>query len=137
MPADYRIDPERRRVLSSGSGVYSMDDALGHMNGLLKDPEYSFSFSQRVDFRGITEVALSHNQIFDLASRSVFSPGAKRAFVTRGPVQCGLVRMFQTYRSARGEQGIRVFTDIEEAVRWLDDGEAHAATGGAADAPAA
>lgn len=122
MPADYTIDRERRRVLSSGTGIYTMEDALDHMGRLVKDPDFDPSFTQLLDFRGITEIALTHEQIFDLATRSVFAPDAKRAFVTASPVQYGLVRMFQTYRSAKGERGIQVFKDLETAVRWLDGG---------------
>jgi len=33
--------------------------------------------------------------------------------------QFGLARMFQSYRSVKGETGIRVFMSMEEAIAWL------------------
>ena len=40
MPAFYFIDKERRLVFSSGSGVLTLEDMLGHRSRLLKDPDF-------------------------------------------------------------------------------------------------
>ncbi len=113
--------------MSSGSGVLSLEEAVGHMNRLSSDPAFHPSYSQLVDFRGIARVTLSHEDIYELSTRQVFLPDSKRAFVTAGAEQFGLARMFQSYRSAKGERGIRVFSDYEEAVAWLDAEEPGAA----------
>ena len=89
------------------------------MDRLSADPDFEPTFSQLIDFAGITKVTLSHDEIYDLASRHVFAPGAKRALVTPTMEQFGLARMFQSYRSVKGETGIRVFTRMEEALAWL------------------
>jgi hypothetical protein len=120
MPAEFRIDRGRRRVFTTGNGVLSWDDAVGHMERLSKDPDFDPAFSQLADFRKVTAFELTHDQIYDLANRRVFADGAKRAFVTETPTQFGLARMFQTYLSSKGAQGIRIFSNIEEAIRWLD-----------------
>ncbi len=90
------------------------------MDRLSADPEFDLTFSQLIDFAGITKVALSHDEIYDLSSRHVFAPEARRAFVTTTMEQFGLARMFQSYRAAKGETGIRVFTLMEEALVWLE-----------------
>jgi hypothetical protein len=116
---DYRIDRARRCVLSTGSGELSYKDGLGHMDRLSADPDFDPTFSQLIDFAGFTKVTLSHDEIYDLASRHVFAPDARRAFVTTTMEQFGLARMFQSYRSVKGETGIRVFMSMEEAIAWL------------------
>lgn len=120
MPIVYEIDRNKRRVVSSGTGVLSLEEAKGHMNRLANDPAFHPSFSQLIDFRGITKVTLSHEDVYELSTRQVFLPDSKRAFVTANTEQFGLARMFQSYRSAKGERGIRVFSSYEEAVTWLD-----------------
>ena len=89
------------------------------MDRLVADPGFDPTFSQLIDFAGITKVALSHDEIYDLSSTHVFASDAKRAFVTTTMEQFGLARMFQSYRAAKGEAGIRVFTKMEEALAWL------------------
>jgi hypothetical protein len=90
------------------------------MDRLSADPEFDPTFSQLIDFAGITKVTLSHDEIYDLSSRHVFASDARRAFVTTTMEQFGLARMFQSYRAAKGETGIRVFTVMEEALVWLE-----------------
>ena len=120
MPIDYKIDRAKRRVVSTGNGDFSHKDAKGHMDRLSADPDFDPTFSQLIDFAGITKVSLTHDKIYDLAARHVFASDAKRAFVTVTMEQFGLARMFQSYRSAKGESGIHVFTDMKEAIAWLD-----------------
>lgn len=107
-------------MVSAGDGVLSWDAALGHMERLSQDPQFDPAFSQLMDFRGVTRVDLSHDQIYELAQRRVFSDGARRAIVAPSPVQFGLARMFQSYSLARGARGIQIFPEMGEAVAWLN-----------------
>ncbi len=50
MPLFYKIDKERRLVMSTGSGVFSVADAVSHMEKLSKDPDFDPGFSQIADF---------------------------------------------------------------------------------------
>lgn len=59
MPAIYKIDKERRLVLTSASGVFTLADAVSHMERLSKDPDFDPSFSQIADFTQVTRVELS------------------------------------------------------------------------------
>lgn len=139
MPADYRIDAAKRRVFSEGIGHLVYDDLKGHMNRLSRDPKFDPTFSQLLDFRGVTTLELKADDIITLAAFRVFSPESKRAFVAPDPVKFGLARMYEAYRAPKGDRGIRVFKDYDEAVEWLDRDEQVDAAGDdgfrAADAP--
>ena len=45
MPAFYKIDKQRRLVLSSAYGVFSRADSVAHREKLLKDPDVDPSYS--------------------------------------------------------------------------------------------
>jgi hypothetical protein len=55
MSAYYNIDKELRLV-STGSGVLTMTDALAHQEKLLKDPDFSPRFCQLMDLTQVTNV---------------------------------------------------------------------------------
>jgi hypothetical protein len=120
MPADYRIDPENRRVWSSGTGVLTHEDITGHMSRLARDPQFDPSFSQLMDFRHITKVEVTTEQLIELTEVRIFSPESKRAMVTLSGMHFGLARMYESYRTAKGDRAIRVFLDFKEALEWLD-----------------
>jgi len=44
MPTFYKIDKERRLVMTTASGVTTMDDALAHQKRLLHDPDFAPNF---------------------------------------------------------------------------------------------
>jgi len=120
MPVAYTIDKEKRRVVSWGEGALSWDDIIAHMESLTKEPEFEPTFSQLIDFTNVTKIELTHDQIYELAKRTVFTRGAMRAFVAGNPIQYGLSRMFQSYRKVFGTETIHIFTDRREATEWLD-----------------
>lgn len=119
MPAFYKIDKERRLVLTTGSGVYTLADAVSHMDKLSNDPDFDPNFSQIVDFTQVTRIELSADEIRRLAQRTIFSASARRAFIAPDEVSFGIGRMFETLRSLEGEKGIGVFRTLEEALDWV------------------
>jgi hypothetical protein len=121
VPAEYYIDRVARRVVSAVRGVYSFDVAVGRMRRLQKEPGFDSGFSLLIDFREATKIDLSHDEIVELSTIHVFSPESKRAYVVANPEQFGLARMFASYRSLEKKHVFRVFTDMAEAVAWLDD----------------
>jgi len=124
MSAFYNIDKERRLVLSSGTGVLTREDLLGHMDRLSKDPDFDPDFSQVLDFTQITALEIGPEDVRQLAQRSIFSPRSRRAFVVKDDFQYGLARMFEIHRELKGEMGIRVFRTFEEAMDWITVGDA-------------
>jgi hypothetical protein len=119
MAAFYQIEKEARLVRTHATGAFDYEDAISHMSRIKKDPDFDPTYSQLLDFREVTEMILSHDEIVSLSAVEVFSRQSRRAFLVGTPEQFGLARVFQTYRSSRGDQTISVFTDPEEAFAWL------------------
>jgi hypothetical protein len=119
MPADFFIDPQMGMVFSKAMGVFGRVEALDHMNRLLHHPDFRPEFNQLLDFRGITKLELTSEEVRGLANRTIFSAHSKRAFVMASDLQFGLGRMFKTYREIGGEQGIMIFRVMAEALSWL------------------
>jgi len=119
VPAFYKIDKQRGLVLSSGSGVLTKSDLVTHMQQLLHDPEFDPKFSQLADFSEVNSFDLTGDDVRELASKSVFSSQSRRALIASGDLAFGLGRMFEALRDLKGESGIRVFRDKEEALTWV------------------
>lgn len=119
MPAFYKIDKERRLVLSSGTGVFNKEAAQAHQERLLTDPEFDPSYSQLMDFTHVTQIDLTAADIQQLALRNIFSPESRRAFLVTNDLAFGLARMFEILRESAGERGIGVFRNLEEALDWV------------------
>jgi hypothetical protein len=119
MPVFYKIDKERRIVLSSGSGVLTLADAKAHQQRLSNDPDFDPCFSQIADFTQFSQFDLSSEDIRQMAEMSLFSPQSRRAFIVPNDFAFGLARMFQILRDIAGEQGIHVCRSLEEALDWV------------------
>jgi hypothetical protein len=119
MPAFYNIDQERRLVISTASGVFTMSDALAHQQKLRADPDFDPSFSQLQDYTHITGMELTPDDIRRLAQNSVFSPDSRRAILVTSDVAFGLARMFEVLREYAGEKGIQVFRNLDDALDWV------------------
>src|SRR6266853_3969647 len=119
MPAFYKIDKERRLVMSSGSGVLTKEDIFGHQERLSKDPDFDPTFSQLSDFTHITKIDITPEDVRLAAKKNLFSPQSRRAMLVKDDLQFGLARMFEIHRELAGEKGIRVFRKIEDALDWI------------------
>jgi len=120
MPYSYRIDAERHLVITTVWGEFTLEIILEHQSALTKDPAFDPGFYQLVDLTQITEVSLDAEAIRTAATRRIFAPGSRRAIVVPSPELFGLARMFATYREIYGGgEDMQIFTDKEEATRWL------------------
>jgi hypothetical protein len=119
MPTFYKIDKERKLVMSTYSGVLTIADALGHQEKLPKDPDFDPSFSQLFDVTHVTDVQLTAEDVRTLARTSVFSPDSRRAVLVDSDLKFGLARMFEVLRDTMGEKGIRVFRNLDDALDWI------------------
>jgi len=119
MPASYFIDLTQRAVFSHAEGELTYADGEDHLRWLLADPGFEPSFSQLFNFQSVTSVRLTSEEIRKLAETNVFLPHTPRAFVVSTDLTFALSRMFDSYRRIKGEEGIRIFRDLDEAVRWL------------------
>jgi len=123
MPAFYSIDKERRIVFSSGTGALTREDILDHQDRLLSDPDFDPTFSQFIDFTGVTDFKMGPDDVLFLAERNVFSPKSRRALLVGSDLLYGFARMFEMVRDAKGETGIRVFRNRDGALAWAFKGE--------------
>jgi hypothetical protein len=119
MPADFYIDVTRRTVFSRGYDRIDYAACCDHMERLLGSADFNPEFNQLLDFRLVKEIVVSSEEIVMLAARTVFSPRSNRAFVVVSDLHFGLARMFGSYRECAGDQGIRLFRDMESALAWL------------------
>jgi hypothetical protein len=119
MPTFHKIDKERRLVMSSGSGVLNKEEALAYRARLLADPDFDSSYSQLLDLTHITRFDLNSSDLRQLAEGDPFSAASRRAFLVPNDLSFGLGRMYEIFREATGEHGIRIFRDLDDALDWV------------------
>jgi len=119
VPAAYKIDKERRLVLTTVWGKLTFTDGVAHRNELRSDPDFDPTYREISDFTQVTELAFSAEELRGHAQFDVFSPSSRRAFVAPDDAKFGLGRMFAMLRESRGDLGIRVFRTLEEAEDWV------------------
>jgi hypothetical protein len=121
LPAYFKINKERQLVISTFSGVFTLEDGFAHQEKLLKDPNFVPAFSQLIDCTQITQIGMGIDDIRRLAQRSIFSNDSRRSILVHGDVAFGFARTFIAIRESLGETGIRVFHELDEALFWLLD----------------
>ena len=119
MPVRYTIDKERRLILSTMSGVLTAEDIWGHQKALAKDPDFDGSLSQISDFTQVTKMELTEQDVQKFAEASVFDHDARRAIIVKDRFSFGLARMFEVLRESKGEEGLRIFRNLDEALDWV------------------
>jgi hypothetical protein len=119
MPVTYKIDKERRLVSSKAYGVVTREEILDHQRSLAADPDFSPTFSHIADFTSTTKLEVSAADVQTFAVRNIFAPTVRRAIVVADREAFGLARMFEILRDAKGEQGNRVFLNMEDALKWI------------------
>lgn len=122
MPTEYSIDPEKRRVTTVGRGTLVFSQMMANAEMMKRDPALDPTFTELVDIAEVDSVDLSAEQIEALAGIRIFDPASRRAIVAPRPLYFGMARMYEAHHSAKTESAIRVFTDRDEAVKWLDGG---------------
>ena len=119
MPVSYKIDKQRRLIITTCLEQVTLAEGLAHQDKLLKDPDFDPSFSQLMDCTRVNFSGFAGNDIRKLAERNVFSVQSRRAIVVSSNLDYGFGRMFEMLRESAGENGIRIFRNLDEAVDWL------------------
>ena len=118
MPASYRIDLERRIILSTASGTLTDEDLRSHQRDVLADPHFESTLNQLWDLREVVQIETSNATLGELARARSYAAETKRALVAPRDVQFGMARMFQILHDQAPED-LRVFRNLEEARDWL------------------
>jgi ATP phosphoribosyltransferase regulatory subunit HisZ len=119
MPFFYKIDKQRRLVMSTAAGVLTKADVIGHQDQLLKDPDFDPSLSQLSDLSHVTGFEVTGADMREMTERTIFSSESRRAVIVSSELAYGLSRMFEIFRESKGERGIRVFRKLEDALDWV------------------
>jgi hypothetical protein len=120
MPVSYRIDNERRLILTSAEGCVTFAEVQTHQDQLLSDPAYDPSFDQLIDGTAATEFALSADEARQVAKRQLVSKQSRRALVATEAAIFGMGRLMAAYQEIYGLSNVEVFYKLEEALEWLN-----------------
>jgi hypothetical protein len=119
MPASYTIDKEKKLVLLRMWGICTVNDVLWFREAIKTDPDFDPDFAELVDLTGVIKATLAPGEVRSLAGMVPFSTAARRALLSEDPLLFGLSRIYETLRSLRGDQHVRVFRKRDEAMAWL------------------
>jgi hypothetical protein len=122
MPAIYRIDAQKRRVFTTMDGVLTYREGMDLITRMGSDPQFDPAYTELADLRAITAVEMTMDQIVEMAVRRVFAPTSRRAIVATNPLYFGMARMYESHHEASSGGNVRVFSDLAEAVQWIDAG---------------
>jgi hypothetical protein len=119
MSWNYRIDEERRFVITAAWDSLSGSEVIEHQRKLLNDPRFQRDFFQLLDFAGVIDFQMDRTNVAELARFDLFSARSRRAFFAPTPLAYGMSRMFMAFREASGQEQMQVFRDHSEALQWL------------------
>ena len=120
MPFSYVVYKKHRLVVSTGTGRVTYDEIKARQDQTKGDPDFNSDFNQIVDLRAATTVDLTVDQARELASRNIFSPTSRRAFIATTPAVFGMGRMWESYTAiAQKTSQIRIFSNLLSAIDWL------------------
>ncbi len=136
MPTSFEINPALRLIESQTNGALTEAHLTEHAQALKADPRFQPDFRQVWDMRLVTRFDVSREFIQLAASRSIFAPHARRAFIAPSDEGFGILRMFEAISEYFGRDQVEIFRDRESALRWLDLPSRQAAATGISPATA-
>ncbi len=123
MNCRHRILPGREVIIVNAEGLLDLEASRGALKKIASDPDYKTCFELLMDLREVT-CNLSATDIFELASFMAnpeprVPTGRKIALLVSGEQEFDHAKFLELCARNRG-LSIAVFTDPEEAVKWLD-----------------
>lgn len=124
MPIDYEIDPQRKRVHVSVHGSVSVGEVQELVRAIARDSRLRGGFGILSDHRRLDRTLSTEalHQVAEVLEEQLDAfRTARWAAVVARPSSYGNMRMLAARASMLGaEMQIRVFTDLDHAVGWLD-----------------
>lgn len=119
MGAQLTIDVKQRLVIHTFSGVLSDEDVSDLPSKVRAHPDFDPTFSELLDFSGITGGTLSTAAIAAAAQRKTsFIPTARRVIIASQDHLFGLARMGQAF-AERTRPAVSVVRTMAEARKLL------------------
>ena len=119
MSVQLTIEVSQQLVICTFTGELSDADLLGVRSLIRSHPEFNASFSEILDFSGVTVVNVSTSAIQHGSEReSNFSLTSKHVLVAPQNVVFGLARMSQVF-AEKARPNVHVVRTIEEARKFL------------------
>jgi hypothetical protein len=132
MPVSYRIDPERRRIVTRCTGETTLPEILAHFEELERDPRVPAGADVLLDLMGMTMVP-NLGQIRSAAERTGTAARKVRfgaiAIVSDGGDAVGMARAFGTLTAGHFTRS-GVFSSRLEAETFLEAAPAPGPTAG-------
>jgi hypothetical protein len=127
MPIAYRIDPERRVILTHAWGVLTDAELLAHKERLLHDAAFDPHMPELSDVREIERLDVTAAGVRAMvahdAAHSTRGSGHRMALVVPTDEAFGMARMYELM--GPGENGsVGVFRTLAEGEAWLAAGDA-------------
>jgi uncharacterized protein YbaA (DUF1428 family) len=119
MGMSYKIDQERRLVVTRGWGELSSRELFDVMSQIMSDPRFDPTYRSLGDLRDVTSVTVDPMATAQTAASPLFADGVRRAIVATSDVAYGMARMFAAY-SERAGQEVRIFREMALAEAWLE-----------------
>jgi hypothetical protein len=117
--AQLTVDVDQRLVVHTFSGVLSDEDISNLPSKVRSHPDFDPTFSELLDFSGVTAGTLSTDAIMAAAQRkSSLSDTSKRVVIAPRDHIFGLVRMGQAF-AERTRPGLVVVRTMDEARKIL------------------
>jgi len=120
MPIRYTIDTARRVVVSTGKDRLTYVEVRDHQDRLIVDRRFDPTFNQLIDLTTLTDLAISTEEAQKIATRRLFSPTSRRAYVAIRPHIFGIGRLMQAHHDLAGRKSeVEIFDDLDQAKKWL------------------
>lgn len=114
------LDPDKRLATVTASGVLQQSDLKKLIETPRQDPRFSESFDLLYDFTGVTNIAVSPLQAYQLARLDFMAPKGLRLVVAPKDVVYGVCRAIGAYLSAEDSARFLICRNLPEALQHLE-----------------
>jgi len=106
-------------VVTTVTGIVSVEEMLAHLRTLAKDPRYRQDFRGLSDYTNAEPFKATGEDVWRLAEALPVAEGARRAILVASDLHYGFGRIVESVRDRPGVS-IAVFRDRAQALAWLD-----------------